>query len=428
MKIAGDGIHFNGLPELKKFADDFSMNGLIRLSEPVKDNQGKILVKENVNIKESVIQKLESMEGQYVPNFSVSITGDLIRQIRIYLAKLITDRLDQISNSFIAELYKNTMHNYAGYINGAFLSKNLALTAFKLSMNHPSYFHYISDLGLISLGIIIQNAYRIRFVNRYAFQAGFTCDLSMLGTEVWKSFLRDETAKYRFASESAAISERLGLTPEVVEAVRDHIVSVKTLLKDYVSPFDLSTETVSGAELLSDILEGEEEMPETGKVDERAKLMVSEALRIAKFINDVTKLITDREHFAEELIYMLAYNMSLGYFHKDMINPVLRHFRQYEKNVKQMIRIAEIEKECLYPPSAWAYPKPRASQVLCKNRVYGCPLMEQGWDINILGEQEAFGWIGTSLPSGAYPKCSLENRLNEVEWEMHARSSPQKKV
>ncbi|MFN3603436.1 MAG: hypothetical protein ACK4UJ_01865 [Leptonema sp. (in: bacteria)] len=121
--------------------------------------------------------------------------------------------------------------------------------------------------------------------------------------------------------------------------------------------------------------------------------------------------IEDREYLFEEISFRVAYTAKLGYFNYELLKPILNKFKELELEMRNLILIADVEKKCLYPPSAWAYPKPRATQIICReHRVY-CPYIKLGWDLYVTKEQEPYGWIGTSLKIGNYVKCRLEDEL-----------------
>ena len=112
---------------------------------------------------------------------------------------------------------------------------------------------------------------------------------------------------------------------------------------------------------------------------------------------------------------MFAYNVEKKNFDQEIANPMIDCFRQYEKVIKRIRKIAKIENLCIHPPSAWAYPKPKAAQVLCKNNHHTCPHYVSGWNISVVSTQEAIGYIGTNLKPGSYPKCRLEKDLEDIE-------------
>ena len=411
MDITGKGIHFDDLDELSSFSTRYNLKGLMKLTDPLLDIKGNILIKENTFVKESALEKLNDIKGQYKADFTVSLTSELLNRIKESLTAKIIERLDIPENEFINELYKETHHNFKAYIKHSFQSKGLLLTAFKMSGNKPQFFNHLSDFGLLSLGIIMQKNSHIRFINRYSFLSGFLADICHAGTDNWKYPPEKENEKRNVATKSAEIAAKIHLPGEVIDAIRNHTISVFPFPSGIQAPLDLKPST--GEDVVS--IEGDDEnFPENAKIDEKAAMIVTEIMKIARYIMDSTLHVMDRNNFSEELVYRVAYNAGKGYFHKELIHPILKKFKKYEENIKKMTRIAEIEKECLHPPSAWAYPKPNAAQILCKDRINECPKLEKGWDINVIAKQEAFGWIGVSLEPGDYPKCILEEKLQEI--------------
>ncbi|MCB1176188.1 MAG: hypothetical protein KDK36_01300, partial [Leptospiraceae bacterium] len=138
---------------------------------------------------------------------------------------------------------------------------------------------------------------------------------------------------------------------------------------------------------------------------------ISEALKISKFIMMVQKK-AQGENVTQLLITSLAYNAEKGIFNKTFADPMISLFKDLQELVLKVRKVASIENMCLYKPSAWAYPKPEPTQILCKSKNFECPNLVSGWDISIFSEKDAFGYIGTKLMPGQYPKCRLEEHLN----------------
>jgi hypothetical protein len=112
------------------------------------------------------------------------------------------------------------------------------------------------------------------------------------------------------------------------------------------------------------------------------------------------------------LILSFAYNTEKGYFSKQIGDIMIDSFKQYDGVIKKVRKIAEIENMCLFKDSAWAYPRTEPAQILCKNKEYKCKYVETGWDICIVSEKEAMGYVGMKLLPGIYPKCALESKLD----------------
>ncbi len=146
-------------------------------------------------------------------------------------------------------------------------------------------------------------------------------------------------------------------------------------------------------------------------LSDKAITTITESIKFSRYILFLYYKIEDREHIFEEISFRVAYISQLGYFKLELLKPILKKFKEIELEMRNLMLIAGIEKKCLYPPSAWAYPKPRATQIICRHRIYNCPYIKLGWDLFVVKEQEPYGWIGTPLKEGKYFKCKLEDLL-----------------
>ena len=430
MKITASAIEFETFNDLKSFMYRNNLFGIIKLIDAITDNSGKVLVKENVTLKESTITKLEELVGSFSEVFKVQLSKDILKKFRETVADKILDHLKESGSSFLKHIYKDTDHNYKGYITNALQNKKLLLAIFKISSERENFFKYISELGLISLGIMIQKFYRIRMVHRYSFLAGLCADLYLADGNEWKTPATSDSERSKRAQDGASFLQQFDLPEEIIDAVAKHSYSEAT--PDLNRTVKIKLDEIpaeSGSSVFEDILGAggdDEDEPGESKYDDNLAGTLIEAMRIARYINDVHLANEDNDFLAEELVYYLAYNAEKGRFYNDLVNPVIDLFRDYEKLVRKARKVAEIEGKCLKIPSAWAYPKPNATQVLCKNRVYDCPKIVSGWDIHIIAEKDISCWVGTSLPPGDYAKCSLETLLETVNEELEEEYKEQK--
>ncbi len=421
MKISAEEISFSSLIEIESFCNELELFGIVQFVEPIKDNSDNILIKEKINVKESALKKLETMDGHYKPEFRVLVTKDLLNKIKRHITMLIYTRLKSAENIFIRYLYDEG-RPVKNFILHSFSQKRLTLAVFKVARERTNFFYHCADLGLLSLGIVLQKSLKIRFIHRNSFLAGFLCDFALADGDEWRHPPLQESDRRALAQKCSSFISRFGVTPELAAAIRNHTISFANPAGETVS-IDEAVNNAGAKSIFDDMFEENkteeiddveisDEAAKEQKNDEMMELIVTETLRIAKYVDETTKKIIEPEHFAEQLVYMVAYNAARGYFHNDLVEPLLKQFRAYEEIARRMIKIAGIEKKCVHPPSAWAYPKPRATQVLCKDRIFDCPNLVFGWDINIVSPQESFGWIGTPLDIGSYPKCTLEKELD----------------
>lgn len=416
MKITKEGIEFNELKEFSKFITNLELMGTLQLREALKDKKGNILIKELVYVRDSSIKKLESMPDQYTPTFKIQTTAELVNKIRKKLSLEVVSVLEETEKSFISILFnQNTanMKNAENLISNSFYSDSLVLVSYEIMMEDLPFFHHIVKMGLLCLGTVIQKNYAIKLIHRNAFLAGLAADLILFKTNYWKNSNLDDTLMLDLMKLNIQIAENIGLPEEIIYAIQNHIVRGLYVV-DYPEPVDFEL-LKQNTFLQNSSTEKEKSSAQDNEYYEDTIRILTEALKITRFISEANKKMSDTEDIAQKLVVMFAYNVEKKNFNEEIANPMIDCFRQYEKIIKRIRKVAKLENLCLHPPSAWAYPKPKAVQILCKNNHHTCHHYISGWNINVISIQEAIGYIGTSLQPGSYPKCRLEKELSELE-------------
>lgn len=428
MKVSHSCIEFDSIDDLIDFTKEFETGSMIRFLSPIEDNSGNVLVKEEVQVKESALARLKDIKGQYNPKFDVKLNKELLEQIQNILAVKVVDQLKASDMKFLKFMYENSIYNYKGIIRNSLNSKKIVLTLLKAYIQNANFFKYISELGLLSLGIVmIPDTMKFRLLRRYAFTAGILMDIPRINVDKFTKLPSEDGEKIRIAKACADILQKLDLQEFTYPAIASHMPLGMTDNPDKPISVEKLTPETPDETFFDDILsnDGESDSDQSAKredaIPEKAydffQALLTDTLKLARYIANVSHNATDKDYVMEELVYYIAYNTSRKYFDELLANPLVSIFKEFETNVKRLRKIAEVEMKCVYPPSAWAYPKPKSSQVLCKNKVWGCPNIVMGWDIHVITAQEAFGWVGTSLPIDNYPKCKLEEELDDVSIE-----------
>ncbi|HMV42976.1 MAG TPA: hypothetical protein PK079_21450 [Leptospiraceae bacterium] len=419
MKITLAGIEFDDLREFTKFVNDLDLLGIVQLRESIRDKKGNILIKDNVHIKESALKKLESLSGQYESKFKVNMTSDVTGRIKKALTAEIMPGIQKSKNEFISILYNNDQSSVVStesLINSSFYTNDLVLVLYKIMLEQYDFFQHIVSMGLICLGTVVQRSYNIKLIHRYAFLTGMFSDVIFFNTDYWRKSNLDDTLMERLAKLNAQIAQNVNMPAQIVSAIQNHIVK-GVYVVDKPDPMDFNV--LNANPFLESVPRETGGGDDYGLVDneyfEETVKILTESLKITRFISETYKRISGGDNVAEKLLVMFCYNVEKGIFDKGISNPMIERFREYEKIVARTRKIAELENRCIHIPSAWAYPKPKATQILCKNKVLECPNYVSGWDINVVTAQEAVGYVGTALKPGAYPKCKLEKELTELK-------------
>jgi hypothetical protein len=416
MIISSEGIEFNELKKFSKFVSELELLGTVQLREALTDKKGNILIKELVYVRESSIKKLESIADQYTPSFKIRTTPELISKIKKALANSIIPSLNESEKSFISILFSkstSSVQNVENLINNAFYTDMLVLALYEIMTEDNEFFQHIVRMGLICLGTVIQKSYSIKLIHRNAFLTGLCADLILYKTNFWKEPNLDDMLMIELTKLNVKVAANLGMSDEIIYALKNHIVRG---LYNVEMPEPIDFELLKQNPFLA--INSNENEKNISAVDneyyEDSIKILTEALKITRFISEANKKIDDSEDIVQRLITMFAYNVEKKNFDAEIADPMIDCFRQYEKIIKRMRKIAKLENLCLHPPSAWAYPKPKAVQILCKNNHHTCLHYISGWNINVITAQEAIGYIGTNLKPGSYPKCKLEQQLSDL--------------
>ncbi|HMV77978.1 MAG TPA: hypothetical protein PL048_18990 [Leptospiraceae bacterium] len=423
MQIKKDEIELNGGEEFSKFVNFYDLAGAIQLKEPIIDPNGNVLIREKVNLNESMVRKISSLEGKHVSILKVNITKGLIEKLRERLGKELMAPLESKDDVFLTYLFENNLgknNSYRDIVINSLYSRHLVLFALRIFNEKRDFFRYISRQGLLALCSVIQKMYQVRLVHRYAFLAGMFSDICVMDSTIWKLGLDSGDEFTQTIKQSVNYLPKLGMSNIVIQALSG--LNLKGLQVDdnfrsSMTSGDLQISSPYFEYMDAGDIEPLGEEPE-GEEAEIGKELIAEAVKIAKFITIVQKKIAQSgaptEDISEKIVMSFAYNTEKGMFKKDPAEQVLLVFKQYEVQIRKIRRVAQLENECLNPPSAWAYPKPEPTQILCKNKVFQCKHCVSGWDISIFSEQNAYGYIGTRLTPGSYPKCRLEEKLDKT--------------
>lgn len=123
MKVTHSCLEFDSIEDLIDFTKEFETGSMLRFLSPIEDNSGNVLVKEEVQIKESTLARLRDIKGQYTPKFEVKLNKELLEQIQNILAIKIVNQLKVTDMKFLKFMYENTNYNFKGIVRNSLLSK-----------------------------------------------------------------------------------------------------------------------------------------------------------------------------------------------------------------------------------------------------------------------------------------------------------------
>ena len=297
MKITSTGLEFQDFPEFRTFVVEYELLGSVSLSEPIVDKSGNVLLKEKVAIKENLIKKLEEMDGKFIPSFKLAMSKDLMKMLKQVLAKAVLSRIEDKSNQFIKHLFEQNAEKMAslkGIIQNSFYTKSIALAFFRILLNEKDFFLYLADMGLLSLGSVIQKKYQFKMVNRYSFLAGLCADISTSKDGIYKRTLIGLPLTTS-TSLSTEIARKFALPEEVIAAINGHPLAAFEIPNG--NPPDINIEELKKHPLNVELLAGTsmedeslEENDEEGEYAEETADVVLSALKIARYVSENLKV------------------------------------------------------------------------------------------------------------------------------------------
>lgn len=416
MKLVGESLVFDDVGALESFYNLLDLQGVLSLAEDLNDNTDKVLIKGGTPFKQSFFDKLREIRGSYKENFAVHITPPLTAKICEFLA---ADSMAAIEDwSFFHRLYDIQGHRYQSYFRNAFRNRRIALPAFILRQEHGEMYRSMLNHGILTLAIIMYQYARIKRIHIHAFLSGFLLGIGDPDGNLSRAASESGEALDRLKKQSMELAGSMGAPKICVDVIGAQVAF--TELAGELPPGEVADEAgrkVSIEEFLAS--EGSEETASTEtEVDPFALEQIREALKFARYVLFLRDRIGADAHGVEEISYRTAYSAQKGFFELKLVEPILRIFKEYEIEIRAMMKVGELESMCRFPPSAWAYPKPRPAQMICRFGKIECPLIKTGWDLIVVSPQDAYGYIGMSLDPGRYMKCKLEDDLKGV-FERH---------
>lgn len=414
MKLGPNGLMIDNFGELEAFFYALNLSGVLRLNEDLKDRQDKILIKEDIAVKQSQIDKLKEIRGAFNESFSIKLSSELVEIITNSLVGSIEQYVSE--HPLFRRLYEEPGKRAFRYVFQALKHPRIAVSAYILKQQSPDHFAHLCRLGILSLGIALHLPMRLPRIHTTSFLMGFLSELPFPSRKVMLDAYDSSFALREVSEKAGMMASRLDAPVVVVEAIRS-AQAFSELAQEIAGDADATKESRQ-IDSMENVLFFEESAEggdsDAHKDDERLIPVLAEILKFTRYVFFLFTKLEHSEHLIEEVSFRVAYNARKGFFNLDLVNPVLKRFREYELEYRSLMMLADIEGRCPYRHSAWAYPKPRATQVICRHTVTSCPHLQNGWDLHVVSPQEAFGWIGASLDEGRYQKCDLEEELAKI--------------
>ena len=414
VKIRENHLEFGSANELLRFVERYGSQREpfeFEFHEPVRAGGEEVYIAEGMAVSESRLENLEKYDA-HNKTYRIKLTDALMPRFAAHLQQACMQRLSAAKHDLLSMVFSGATGNVSGIVKNALYNKVnnearlLTLWLLRLREQDEAFFDHVVRFGLYTLGIAGVVLERQSFLHRFSFQAGLLADINTQNKDILNKPLFEQSEKYRreFCNLTDTAAEKMGMVPEIVEALRRHLEDLGTGGAPEEAP------SIS----ILDEEPAEEEVKDTGQLNQVVVEGLVSVLRLARFVTDSEKSGSDPETKLRNLIAGLAYHAERGSLPGRYVEPVLKKCESFAKLIRRMKEIAQVEARCVKKDdSAWAYPKPDAAQVLCLKNHMDCRLFHGGRPLTIVsGAVE--GFVSRGLAPGEYGKCKLAEELPPI--------------
>lgn len=390
-KTAATGFTFSSYPEFLDFMHYLGEPNLIEFAEPVLDASGAKLVQKGVHLRPGLIKSLQQFYDNKNLNEKIVIAGTqklfqaISQKIRPKLLRCLEPGRFHIAQALV-ELSRTNIESLLL----ALLERQDVLPVFlRLDQADDPILPHLGEVALVAGGLAEQycNQFAVknpREVIRNAIFAGLLHDLSLAGNEDF--LLEDiEKAESEHAQKSAELAK--STIPALPEAVANIIAHHHRRDTPYAP---------ESAEPLA------------------ANSVALEAVALSEYMfvqlrSQYTK--NPSLDYAQMLFYDLGRAFGQGRFHPQFRQIAARVWKKLFAVMHYGYQIGVVESQCLFRPSAVAYPTPYCTRVMCLHHVKSCELYDPQLPLEILRTIRLPGRPGEFAMPGRYGKCQLATRL-----------------
>lgn len=387
MEFVEDHFEALDLAELINFAKFLERYDVISLKNEVKSQQGNILIQSGRNLTENLVKNLlnrtDLTKDIYIINASENLKMAIVNKIsKEYELKM--NLSDYSFCSFLIHkspldfrrILRSSLNNgfFMGYITNLFLN-NYAIT------NH------IIEVSIMCLGLL--NNVKDDNINYSDFTKVFIAavlhDYTLTKNRHWENDDVYEEGNDHDRESAMAVSDK-NISSDVQEIILAH-------------------------NKLQNIYLGKESDKWYNNI---LQLMIA-VLNLSEYYTYIKRLSEkEDDNEMKVVLYQLSLITEKGYFPRHLLGLFEAFFSNYASIFKYGQQIGKVEKMCIQKIQiASAYPKPKSTQLLCKNNSFPCEHRIGSQPLKVVTEKKLGPDITETLNTGWYEKCKFGTYLPE---------------
>ncbi len=383
-----DGKFFftSKIGKIFKFGEFLGNLDYLRFEDEIKDEEGRVLVQAKRPLKDTILQSLinRGMDDK------LTLRIENTENFESHLISLAINKADKLlglgSYSFPAHLLKSTEVDMHRVIRGSMKNK-FFLGFITLSMlNQVLALDHLFEIALTSVGIFAsQKKGNASYSDlMHLFQAGMLHDFTTMDSIHWEE-------------------------EEIFGGESNH---------DILSASEVGRKEI--AQEVSRIIDGHNRLELRYLNASKSDPWYSDPVELSKIVLKIVeyfcyqkRLLANEESSTQKIMYDISLNAQKGYFPNPIISSFIGFFVKYEEFFQYGSEIGKVENKCPHGKFALAYPKPKSTQVVCKNPEIPCEfrLASQPIKVVTIENEKHKSRLSDFLEPGWYEKCAFSNDL-----------------
>jgi len=387
MEFVEDHFEAQDINDIILFAKFLERYDTLSLKNEVKTEQGNILIQSERNLTENLVKNLITRTDLAKDVFIINNNENLKMAIVNRISKEFDRKMDLSDYSFCSFLVQKSPLDFRRILRGSVNNNYFLGFMTNLIMNNYDITNHIIEIALMSIGLLnntkdpnIDYSDLIKL-----FQASILHDCTIVMNKQWKDEDTFQVENSHDRDSAMAISDKK-FAPEVAEIILAH----NKLQNKY-----------SGRN-------------EEKWYNNKLELLIS-ILNLSEYYTYIKRIRqSENDNEMTTVLYQLSLITEKGFFPRQLLGLFEVHFSNFASIFKYGQQIGKVEKMCVLKTSlASAYPKPKSTQVLCKNNTQPCEYRISSQPLKVVSEKKIGANITEVLNSGWYEKCKFGVHLPE---------------
>ncbi|MDH4263449.1 MAG: hypothetical protein OEV78_10440 [Spirochaetia bacterium] len=385
MQFLENHFEVSDLIEIIKLARFVEKYEVLTVKNEIKTVQGNILIQNGRNLTENLVKSLQARTDLAKDIFIIQNSENLKMSIVNRIHKEYLKKMDLSDYSFCAFLINKNPLDFRRILRGSLNNGFFLGFLTDLFMNNYEILPHLIEVSLTSIGLLSNTKDDEIDYSDYIklFQASILHDFTLTKDRQWQKSDSFENDNNHDRESAMSISDK-NLPPDISEIILAH----NKLQVKYINNSELKWYG-SKLELLIGIL------------------------NLSEYYTYIKRL---RQENLDNEMAIVLYQLSLitekGYFPLHLLGLFEAYFSKYSKIFKYGQQIGKIEGMCVKESKiAAAYPKPRSTQLLCKNSTIPCEHRIYNLPLKVVTDKKIGSSIFEVLTTGWYDKCKFAIHL-----------------